>query len=402
MSIDDRQLRVLTEESQDLHSDAMTTTRRSLDELVELGHESTGLVHTDGPAERLTPTHAGGSCSAASRRPACSRPRASAPRWSRSSRSPAFADKSDGRRRCCRPPRRSRTSRSRPTTSRSTLDFIGGELGEPGREGVRHEDAGPAQGARGRVQRRGRRGSAARRRTSPTRCCSRVVNQAKPTLTGPGARRRPRDRARDRRGRRPTSPTSAPSPTRAPARSPPASWASRRSTSRSSTRCRRSSPPARPSSSPLPPDAAKLPAAAGSVGFPDPFFKTDQGPPRRRRSRPVSRRKQDPMPDQRSPSCVALTDRSRRDAPRDAARRCATASRSGARPAPTTSHEGITQLVSRRPAGARSSSGAARCSAGMALVASGAQPASPPRRPPACGRRASPACPPALARRPRS
>jgi hypothetical protein len=29
----------------------------------------------------------------------------------------------------------------------------------------------------------------------------------------------------------------------------------------------------------LPPDAAKLPAAAGSVGFPDAFFKTDQARP---------------------------------------------------------------------------------------------------------------------------
>ena len=29
----------------------------------------------------------------------------------------------------------------------------------------------------------------------------------------------------------------------------------------------------------LPPDASKLPAAAGSVGFPDSFFKTDQARP---------------------------------------------------------------------------------------------------------------------------
>ena len=29
----------------------------------------------------------------------------------------------------------------------------------------------------------------------------------------------------------------------------------------------------------LPPDAAKLPAAAGSVGFPDTFYKTDQARP---------------------------------------------------------------------------------------------------------------------------
>ena len=39
MAIDDVRLRDLLEQSQDLHSDAMTTTRTSLDELVELGHD---------------------------------------------------------------------------------------------------------------------------------------------------------------------------------------------------------------------------------------------------------------------------------------------------------------------------------------------------------------------------
>jgi Ferritin-like domain len=39
MGIDDTRLRDLLEQSQDLHSDAMTTTRSSLDELVDLGHD---------------------------------------------------------------------------------------------------------------------------------------------------------------------------------------------------------------------------------------------------------------------------------------------------------------------------------------------------------------------------
>ena len=39
MAIDDLRLRDLLDQSQDLHSDAMTTSRDSLDELVELGHE---------------------------------------------------------------------------------------------------------------------------------------------------------------------------------------------------------------------------------------------------------------------------------------------------------------------------------------------------------------------------
>ena len=39
MAIDDLRLRDLLDQSHDLHSDAMTTSRESLDELVELGHE---------------------------------------------------------------------------------------------------------------------------------------------------------------------------------------------------------------------------------------------------------------------------------------------------------------------------------------------------------------------------
>lgn len=39
MAIDDLRLRDLLDQSQDLHSDAMTTSRDSLDELVEIGHE---------------------------------------------------------------------------------------------------------------------------------------------------------------------------------------------------------------------------------------------------------------------------------------------------------------------------------------------------------------------------
>jgi hypothetical protein len=40
MGIDDVRLRDLLEQSQDLHSDAMTTTRAALDELVDLGHDA--------------------------------------------------------------------------------------------------------------------------------------------------------------------------------------------------------------------------------------------------------------------------------------------------------------------------------------------------------------------------
>ena len=63
-----------------------------------------------------------------------------------------------------------------------------------------------------------------------------VVDNAKPSLTGPAAGRRPRHRARRRRRADVRGQHRARTPTRTPARSRPASWVSRRSTSRSSTR----------------------------------------------------------------------------------------------------------------------------------------------------------------------
>ena len=56
MTIDDRGIRALLEQSQDLHSDAMTTTKEQLDELVELTHEQrrdgVATVATAGSAPR--------------------------------------------------------------------------------------------------------------------------------------------------------------------------------------------------------------------------------------------------------------------------------------------------------------------------------------------------------------
>ncbi len=61
MGIDDVRLRDLLEQSQDLHSDAMTTTRASLDELVDLGHderrdagESVAMAPVDETTRRST------------------------------------------------------------------------------------------------------------------------------------------------------------------------------------------------------------------------------------------------------------------------------------------------------------------------------------------------------------
>ena len=88
MAIDDVRLRDLLEQSQDLHSDAMTTTRTSLDELVEHGHDERRDGIEIEPTDERHRTLVGALPTTGS-----SPPRASAPRWSRSSRSPAFADK---------------------------------------------------------------------------------------------------------------------------------------------------------------------------------------------------------------------------------------------------------------------------------------------------------------------
>lgn len=53
MSVDDRTLRALVEESQDVHSDAMRSTRRSLDEMVEAGLETRARGGEDPDEARL-------------------------------------------------------------------------------------------------------------------------------------------------------------------------------------------------------------------------------------------------------------------------------------------------------------------------------------------------------------
>ena len=124
-----------------------------------------------------------------------------------------------------------------------------------------------------------------------------VVNNAKPSLTGPAEVVDARHRARGRRRADVRRQHRCATPTRTPARSPPASWASRRSTSRSSCAVQALVAAGAADLIALPPDAAKLPAAAGSVGFPNAFYPTDGRPSRERRSSAVRRRnrKQDPM-----------------------------------------------------------------------------------------------------------
>ena len=230
MAIDDVRLRDLLEQSQDLHSDAMTTTRTSLDELVELGHE-----------ERREP------------RRERSRRRCAVTRWS--ARFPttgilAAAGLGTAMVALLAQPRVRRQGDGRADAADGRLDR------EPGRRDLRHRaDArlhrwrvrdprrqGVREKTRDQHKEHGDAFNAASTRLGGTKqdqpdpVLLGVVNNAKPTLTGPAAGRRPRARAREHRGgdlRRQRRRLLQQERTSA---SPPASWVSRRSTPRSSTR----------------------------------------------------------------------------------------------------------------------------------------------------------------------
>ena len=73
VDVDTEALTPLLEESQDLHADSMVATTESLDEMVELGHESRGVRAPDADeaagvrrrTRRLEPGHFGGKLLAA-------------------------------------------------------------------------------------------------------------------------------------------------------------------------------------------------------------------------------------------------------------------------------------------------------------------------------------------------
>ena len=176
MALDDTRLHELLEQSSDLHTDAMTSTRVALDEYVERAHGDPW--HDVDAATRKVDVVA-----AACRSRACSPPPVSGPPWLRCSRH----RRSRTRRwtcRCCRRRRRSRTSPSPRMTPRSTLDFIGGASAnavvktfaqKTKDQHQQHADAFNAASTRlgGKAQ------------DQPDPVLLGVVNNAKPTLTGP-------------------------------------------------------------------------------------------------------------------------------------------------------------------------------------------------------------------------
>ena len=293
----------LLEESQDLHADSMVATTASLDEMVELGHERRA---TDGfdpdetapsPSARhqLLPVSFGGKMLAAAGAGAAlaavlaGRAFASSPSDIQILQTAASIE----------------TLAVATYTTALTLPFIGGAEANGGGEGLRPDDdvaahAAPAGLQRGHHPAGGQDPDESRPRPAP----GGEQGQAGPDRTRPGGG--PGPRARSRARPRPTWPTWPPCPTPTPRRSRPASWASKPSTRPSSWPCRRCSTATPRSCIALPPNPlSSLPAAAGSVGFPDAFFPTNEArpaaegachepPPRHTRCHRDLRRRTDP------------------------------------------------------------------------------------------------------------
>ena len=139
MSIDERALEQLIEQSDDVQADAMRATREPLAELTEHGLEQRAHGGEDLDETRQFQSRRNQLLRRPARsRAACSPRPASVPRSSRSA-PPRPGRTRAATCRCCRPQRRSRTSRSRPTAppSRSRSSVA---LGERRGQGLRDED----------------------------------------------------------------------------------------------------------------------------------------------------------------------------------------------------------------------------------------------------------------------
>ncbi|HZP28647.1 MAG TPA: ferritin-like domain-containing protein [Acidimicrobiia bacterium] len=272
MSIDDRELRVLIEESQDLHSDAMTTTRASLDEIEQMVGAD-GCRHEpepfDEPARRrlllggLPPS---GVLAAAG---------LGAAMVALVSR-PAFAAKSID-------VQMLQTAAAIETLAVATygvaltLDFVGGASANAVVKAfvtkTKDQHAEHAQAFNAAVRRLG-----GKAQDQPDPVLLGVVNQAKPTLTGPAA---VVDLAIElETGAAATYVADVGTFSDKKARAVTASIMGVEAQHVAVLNAVKALLAAGvPELIALPPDAGRLPAAAGGVGFPDPFFKTASARP---------------------------------------------------------------------------------------------------------------------------
>jgi len=277
MSIDDRQLRVLIEESQDLHSDAMPTTRTSLDELVERGHESGSAAAAGEPTDRPADESARrrallGGLPKSGVLAAAGLGTAMVALVSQ----PAFASKAMD-------VQMLQTAAAIENIAVATygvalgLDFIGGASANPVVKAfvtkTKDQHTEHAAAFNAAVTRLG-----GKAQNQPDPVLLAVVDRAKPTLTGPGP---VVDLAIElETGAAQTYVADVGNFSDKKARAVTASIMGVEAQHVAILNAVKALVAAGAAQLiALPPDAAKLPAAAGGVGFPDPFFKTDQARP---------------------------------------------------------------------------------------------------------------------------
>jgi len=272
MTIDDRGIRTLLEQSQDLHSDAMTTTKNQLAELVELSHEQrrdgvAAIARVDSPPRSLlSGVPKSGLLAAAGLGTAMAVLMAS----------PAFADKTTD-------VQMVQTAASLENLAVATydvaltLDFIGGASANAVVKAfvtkTRDQHKDHAQAFNAAATRLG-----GKAQTAPDPVLLMVVNNAKPTLTGPGP---VVDLAKElEQTAASTYVANVGAFTDKNARSVTASIMGVEAQHLAIlTAVGALVAAGAPELIALPPDAAKLPAAAGNVAFPDAFFKTDKARP---------------------------------------------------------------------------------------------------------------------------
>jgi rubrerythrin len=270
MSIDDRELGVLLEQSQDLHADSMRHNRAALDDLVDLGRADRAHREPDQPAESaatVRPAFVAGGLLAAAGVGAAFATLVAAPAFAASSKDVQILQ----------------TAASIETLAVATyqtaltLDFIGGASANAVVKAFatktmsQHADHlkafnAAAQQLGGKPQ------------TTPDPVLLNVVNQAKPGLSGPGP---VVDLAIElENGAAATYVKDVEQLTSKDARSVTASIMGVEAQHVAILNAVKALVAGGAASLiALPPDASKLPAAAGSVGFPDSFYKTDAARP---------------------------------------------------------------------------------------------------------------------------
>jgi rubrerythrin len=271
MAIDDLRLRDLLEQSQDLHSDAMSTTRTSLDEIVELGHEERRESLESNPDDVRRRALVGafpttGILAAAGLGTAMAVLLAS----------PAFADKAMDVQMLQTAAAIENLAIATYDTA-LTLDFIGGASAIPVVKAFvmktrdqhqEHSDAFNAASTR----------LGGKKQDQPDPVLLGVVNNAKPTLTGPA---QVVDLALELENTAAsTYVANVGAYSNKSARAVAASIMGVEAQHAAILYAVKALVAAgMPELITLPPDAAALPAAAGSVGFPDAFFKTTDARP---------------------------------------------------------------------------------------------------------------------------